>query len=323
MDASPDFSLFPPLEPRRAGHLRVDALHTLYWEESGNPQGVPVVYVHGGPGGGSSPEKRRWFDPDSYRIILFDQRGAFRSTPLAEVRNNTTQLLIEDMEALRKMLGVDQWLLAGGSWGSTLSLAYGQAYPDACLGFILRGIFLGTSQEIDWFLHSMGRFFPEAHEDFTGWIPQQERHDVLGAYEKRLFSDEPDNRMAAAQQWFRYSESCSLLRYDPELVEEALKNEAAVYSLGRLDAFYFRHDMFMAQDHLLKNIARIGHLPALIVQGGHDVIAPPQAAYALHRAWPGSVLRIVPDAGHSPSEPGIRRELIQALERFKRQGDFS
>ncbi|MDB5797919.1 MAG: Proline iminopeptidase [Paucimonas sp.] len=322
MDAPPDFSLFPPIEPRRTGKLPVDELHTLYWEESGNPDGIPVVYVHGGPGGGSSPEKRQWFDPDSYRIILFDQRGAFRATPLGEVRSNTTELVVEDMEMLRKMLGIEKWLLAGGSWGTTLSLAYGQTYPDACLGFVLRGIFLGTPDEIQWFLYGMRRFFPKAHSDFVDWLPEEERDDILTAYEKRLFSDDHDTRMAAARMWFKYTEACSLLRHDPELVEEAVKNDPVVYGTGRLDAFYFRNNMFLEPDCLVKNIGRIVHLPVMIVQGGHDTIAPPESAYRVHQAWPGSVLHIAADAGHSPSEPGIRCKVIQALEYFKRNRKF-
>lgn len=322
MDASPDFSLFPPIEPRRSGKLAVDDLHTLYWEESGNPDGIPVVYVHGGPGRGSSPEKRQWFDPDSYRIILFDQRAAFRSTPLGEVRRNTTQLLINDMEVLRKMLGIEKWLVAGGSWGTTLSLAYGQANPDACLGFVLRGIFLGTPDEINWFLYGMRRFFPKAHTDFIEWVPEQERNDILTAYENRLFSEDPESRMAAARMWFRYTESCSLLHHDPALVEEASKNDPVVYGTGRLDAFFFRNNMFLEQDQLVANLACIAHLPVMIVQGGHDVIAPPESAYRVHRAWPGSVLHIAPDAGHSPSEPSIRCKLMQALEYFKRERRF-
>ena len=322
MDVPSDFSLFPPIEARRTGRLPVDELHTLYWEESGNPEGIPVVYVHGGPGGGASPEKRRWFDPDAYRIILFDQRAAYRSTPVGEVRGNTTRLLVDDMEVLRKMLGIDQWLVAGGSWGTTLSLAYGQAHPDACLGFVLRGIFLGTPQEIDWFLYGMRRFFPKAHADFSGWIPEQERNDILSAYEKRLFSDDTDTRMAAARMWFTYTESCSLLRHDPELVEEAAKNDPVVYGVGRLDAFYFRNHMFLEADQLVRNIGRIAHLPLMIVQGGHDVIAPPEAAYRVHRAWPGSVLHIAADAGHSPSEPGLRIKIMQAIEQFKRDRRF-
>jgi proline iminopeptidase len=323
MDASPDLAMFPPIEPRRTGMLPVDEIHTLYWEESGNPNGIPVVYVHGGPGGGSSPEKRQWFDPDSYRIILYDQRAAYRSTPLGEVRNNTTQLLVEDMETLRKMLGIDRWLVTGGSWGTTLSLAYGQTYPDACLGFVLRGIFLGSQDEIDWFLHGMRRFFPKAHADFVDWIPQTEREDILAAYEKHLFSDDQDSLMAAARRWFKYTESCSLLRHDPQLVEEATKNDSVVYGTGRLDTFYFRNQMFLERDQLIANMHRIAHLPVAIVQGGHDVIAPPESAYRVHRAWPGSVLHIAADAGHSPSEPGIRRKVIQALEQFKRERRFT
>jgi len=322
MDAPPDFSLFPPLEARHTGMLPVDELHTLYWEECGNPDGIPVVYVHGGPGGGASPEKRRWFDPDSYRIILFDQRGAYRSTPLAEVRANTTQLLVDDMEMLRKMLGVEKWLLAGGSWGTTLSLAYAQAWPDRCLGLILRGIFLGTSGEIDWFFNGMRRFFPKAHADFVCWLPEAERTDVLTAYERRLFGEDEQVRMEAARYWFKYTEACSLLRHDPQLVEESAKNDPVVLGVGRLDAFYFRNRMFLEEDQLVRDIERIAHLPLMIVQGGHDVIAPPESAYRVHCAWPGSVLHIAADAGHSPAEPAIRCKLIQALEQFKRERRF-
>jgi proline iminopeptidase len=322
MDAPSDFSMFPPIEPRRTGMLALDDLHTMYWEESGNPDGIPIVYVHGGPGGGSSPDKRQWFDPDSYRIILFDQRGAFRSTPLADVRDNTTQHLIEDMEVLRKMLGVDKWLVAGGSWGTTLSLTYGQTYPNACLGFVLRGIFLGTQREIDWFMRGMELFFPKAHEDFACWIPEEERHDLLTAYKKRLFGEDGALRMEAARRWFKYTESCSLLAHDPQLVEEAVKNETVVYGTGRLDAFYFRNKMFLEDGQLVANIKRIAHLPVVIVQGGHDVIAPPLSAYQVHRAWPGSVLHIAADAGHSPSEQGIRVKVMQAIEHFKRDRKF-
>jgi proline iminopeptidase len=262
--------------------LPVDELHTVYWEESGNPDGIPVVYVHGGPGGGSSPEKRQWFDPDVYRIILFDQRGAFRSTPLGEVRGNTTQLLIDDMEVLRNMLGIEQWLLTGGSWGTTLSLAYAQTHPHACLGLLLRGVFLGTPTESVWFLDGARRFFPKAHSDFVNWLPEHERHDILSAYEKRLFSESADLRMAAARMWFKYTESCSLLRHDPALVEEAAKNDPVVYGTGRLDAFFFRNNMFLEQDQLVVNMQCIAHLPVMIVQGGHDVIAPPESAYRVH-----------------------------------------
>jgi proline iminopeptidase len=322
MDASPDYAFFPQIEARRTGMLPVDDLHTLYWEECGNPDGIPVVYVHGGPGGGATPDKRQWYDPDAYRIILFDQRGAYRSTPLGEVNRNTTQLLVDDMETLRKMLGVEKWLVTGGSWGTTLSLAYGQAYPNSCLGFLLRGVFLGTPQEIKWFSNGMDLFFPKAHADFVEWIPEAARNDVLSAYETQLFSDDSTRRMDAARRWLKYSEACSMLRQEPKLVEEAAKNDAVVYGTGRLDAFYFRNTMFLKADQLLANMARIAHLPLMIVQGGHDVIAPPRSAYRVVRSWPGSVLHIVPDAGHSPSEPGMRAKIIEALEHFKRERKF-
>lgn len=199
MDKAQELQLFPPIEPYRSGMLRVDELHTLSWEESGNPYGLPVVYLHGGPGGGASPEKRQWFDPAVYRIMLFDQRAAFRSTPLSKTRRNTTQLLIEDIEALRAMLGIDRWLVTGGSWGTTLALAYGQAYPEVCLGFVLRGIFLGSASEIAWFIDGMGRFYPNAHDDFVSWIPEQERADTLVANEKKLFCDNHAVQMAFAR----------------------------------------------------------------------------------------------------------------------------
>jgi proline iminopeptidase len=322
-DDTQELQLFPPIEPYRSGMLPVDDLHTLYWEESGNPDGVPVVYVHGGPGGGASPEKRQWFDPAYYRIVLYDQRAAFRSTPLGESRDNTTRLLVQDMEALRRMLGIERWLVAGGSWGTTLSLAYGQTHPEACLGFVLRGIFLGSAQEIDWFLHGMGLFYPKAHDDFVSWIPEAERTDILAAYEKKLFGDDHDAQMEIARRWFEYSENCATLETEPETVAEALKNERVVYGTGRLDCFYFCNKMFLDERQLLTGMQRIAHLPAVIVQGAHDVIAPPQAAYRLHQAWPGSVLHMVPDAGHAPSQPGIQQCLLRAIRQYSQEQRFS
>jgi proline iminopeptidase len=322
MDDTQDLQLFPPIEPYRSGMLPVDDLHALYWEESGNPDGIPVVYVHGGPGGGSSPAKRQWFDPAYYRIVLYDQRAAFRSTPLGETRANTTPLLVQDMEALRQMLGIERWLVTGGSWGTTLSLAYGQSHPESCLGFVLRGIFLGSASEIDWFLNGMGLFYPKAHDDFVAWIPEAERRDVLAAYEKELLGQDLAAQMQAARRWYEYSEACAMLESDPQAVAEALKNERVVYGTGRLDAFYFRNKMFLDQSQLLGAVHRIAHLPAALVQGGHDVIAPPEAAYRLHRAWPGSVLHIAADAGHAPSEPGIRRHLLRLLRQYSQEQRF-
>lgn len=322
MNDTQEPQLFPPIEPYRSGMLPVDDLHALYWEESGNPDGVPVVYVHGGPGGGASPEKRQWFDPSHYRIVLYDQRAAFRSTPLGETRANTTALLVQDMEALRRMLGIDRWLVTGGSWGTTLSLAYGQTHPEACLGFVLRGVFLGSAKEIAWFLNGMGLFYPKAHDDFVSWIPGDERSDVLAAYEKDLFGEDRAVQMKAAGRWFKYSEYCATLEPDPQATEEALKNERVVYGTGRLDAFYFRNKMFLEEGQLLAGMHRIAHLPAMIVQGGHDVITPPEAAYRLHHAWSGSVLQVVADAGHAPSAPGIRQRVLQAIRQFSREQRF-
>ena len=317
------YSSFPPIEePARSGMLQVDARHTLYWEESGNRDGIPAVYVHGGPGEGAPPSKRQFWDPEAYRIVLFDQRGALRSTPLAELEDNTTQHLIEDMERLRERLGIERWLVTGGSWGTTLALAYGQAHPERCLGFILRGVFLGTPDEIHWFMYGMRRFFPRAYEDFAEWIPGDERDDLLEAYFTRLTQDDADLRLDAARRWVKYSGSCSLLRHDPEGVKGQAEDEQTVLGMGRLDAWYFKHLCFLEEDQLIRDIGRIAHLPCVIIQGGHDMIATPNSAYRLHKAWPGSVLNMVPDAGHSPMEPGTLSGLIEATEAFKRTGQF-
>lgn len=318
------YSQFPPIEqPRRSGMLPVDDLHTLYWEESGNPDGVPVIYLHGGPGEGAPPTKRQFWDPDHYRIVLFDQRGALRSTPLAELRDNTTQALVSDIEALREHLEIDRWLITGGSWGTTLALAYGETHPQRCLGFILRGVFLGTGDEIDWFIHGMRRFFPRAHEDFVNFIPEAERHDLLAAYLDRMTGDDERLRMDAIRCWVRYSASCSLLRHDPDGVEEQASDDQTSIGMGCLDAWYFKNQLFLEEDQLIRDIAAIAHLPCRIIQGGHDMIATPNSAFRLHKAWPGSVLTVVNDAGHSPSETGIISALIEATEQFKASGGFS
>lgn len=318
------YSLFDPVEsPLRSGKLAVDDLHELYWEESGNPEGIPVIYLHGGPGEGAPPSKRSFWDPESYRIILFDQRGALRSTPLAEIRNNTTQALVEDIEKLRDFLGVERWLITGGSWGTTLALAYGEAYPDRCLGFLLRGVFLGTPDEIDWFMNGMRRFYPHSHEDFVNFIPEDERSDLLSAYLSRLTDPDPDTHMEAARCWVRYSASCSLLRHDPDTVEEQASDDTIAIAMGRLDAWYFKNSLFLEEDQLIRDIGAISHLPCRIIQGGHDMIATPNSAYRLHKAWPGSVLTVIQDAGHAPTEPGLISALIEATEQFKKRGHFN
>ena len=317
------YNLFPAIEePRRSDTLKVDEIHTLYWEESGNPEGVPAVYLHGGPGEGAPPGKRQFWDPDHYRIVLFDQRGALRSTPLGELRNNTTQALIDDLEKLREHLNIENWLITGGSWGTTLALAYGEAHPQRCLGFILRGVFLGTEDEIDWFIHGMRRFFPRAHEDFVNFIPKEERQDLLQAYLDRMTGDDKKLNGEAIRHWVRYSASCSLLRHDPEGVEEQAADEQTSTGMGRLDVWYFKNRLFLEEDQLINNIEAVKHLPCKIIQGGHDMIATPNSAFRLHKAWPASVLKIINDAGHSPSEPGIISALIEATEQFKESGKF-
>ncbi|GAB3542804.1 prolyl aminopeptidase [Noviherbaspirillum agri] len=315
-DLITELKLFPPIEPYRHGMLPLDAIHTMYWEECGNPDGVPVLFLHGGPGGGLSPRHRRFFDPAYYRIVLFDQRGAGQSTPLGEYHNNTTQLLIDDIERLRELLNIEQWLVFGGSWGSTLALAYGQAHPHRCLGFILRGIFLCTPAEIDWFLHGIRWFFPEAHDDFLAPIPLEERRDLLHAYARRLFSDDPEVYLPAARSWSRYEGRCLFLEPDPEAIDD-FSSDAVSLGIGRLEAHYFLHEGFLPNDRLICNIDRIRHLPAIIVQGRYDVVCPPATAFRLHAAWPEARLQVIGDAGHSAAEPGIATALVAATEQFR------
>ena len=310
--------LFPSLAPNRHGMLAVDALHTIYWEECGNPDGVPVLFLHGGPGAGLSPQHRRFFDPGHYRVILFDQRGAGKSTPLGEWRDNTTQLLIADIERLRVQFGVGQWLVFGGSWGSTLALAYGQAHPQRCLGFILRGIFLCTDAEIDWFIHGVRWFYPELYEEFVAPIPPAERGDLLAAYGRRILCDDPALYWPAVRSWSRFEGRRVFLLPQPE---EAA-NDALDLSLGRLEAHYMIHRAFLDEDQLMRDLGRIAHLPAVIVQGRYDVICPPLSAQRLYRAWPGARLRMIPDAGHGALETGIARALVGATEQFRRRGRF-
>jgi proline iminopeptidase len=317
MPATPP-SLFPPILPLRSGMLPVDELHTIYWEEVGNPDGIPVLFLHGGPGAGLSPQHRRFFDPHSYRAILFDQRGAGKSTPLGEWRNNTTALLIEDIERLRVMFGIERWLVFGGSWGSTLALAYGQAHPERCLGFILRGIFLCTAAEIDWFLHGVQWFYPELYEEFVAPIPAAERGDLLGAYARRLLSADPDVYWPAARAWSRFEGRRVFLL--PQ--EEETSSDTLDLGVGRLESHYMANLGFLEDDQLVRDVGRIAHLPAVIVQGRYDVICPPLAAWRLHRAWPGAQMRMIADAGHGALEIGIARALVGATEQFKRRARF-
>lgn len=304
--------LYPPIEARDQGFLDVGDGHQLYWEECGNPDGVPVVFLHGGPGAGTSPQHRRFFDPDHWRIILFDQRGAGRSKPHASIEYNTTAHLAQDIEKLRVFLGVEHWLVFGGSWGALLALVYAIEHTERCLGLILRGVFLGRAEELDWFLNGMGTFFPEAHRDFHQFLPEQEHTDVLDNYVSRLNDPDPAVHMPAARAWNAYENACSVLvpRYPGGVGPAALH-------LARIEAHYFRHGMFLEENYILKHIDRIQGLPGTIVQGRYDAICPIRTADALAQAWPQASYVIVPDAGHSALEPPIRRALVRAGESFK------
>ena len=304
--------LFPALTPNRHGMLAVDDIHTIYWEECGNPDGIPVLFLHGGPGAGLSPQHRRFFDPQRYRVILFDQRGAGKSTPLGEWRNNTTQLLIADIERLRAQFGISQWLVFGGSWGSTLALAYGQAHPEACLGFVLRGIFLCTQAEIDWFIEGVRWFYPELYAEFAAPIPPEELGDLLAAYVKRILSSDPAVYWPAARAWSRFEGRRVYLMPQPE----DAPNDALDLGVGRLESHYMANLGFFEEDQLIRNMGRIAHLPAVIVQGRYDAICPPLSAYRLQQAWPGAQLEMIPDAGHGALEHGIASALVRATERF-------
>ncbi|HXC39713.1 MAG TPA: prolyl aminopeptidase [Burkholderiales bacterium] len=314
--------LFPEIEPYRTGMLALDGLHSMYWEESGNRDGVPVVFLHGGPGAGCSAQHRRFFDPAWYRIVLYDQRGAGRSRPLAELRDNTTAHLVNDLDVLRRHLGIESWLVFGGSWGSTLALAYAQRFPERCLGLVLRGVFLCREAEIEWFMHGMRRFFPEHWRSFAGYLPEAERGSLLESYAARLNHPDPKVHMPAAQAWSAYEGSCSTLMPDEQPSINATNSRLAL-GLARIECHYFMHKGFMAEGALLEGTPRLEHMPGIIVQGRYDMVCPPESAYELHHAWRGSVLSIVPDAGHSAWEPGVRRALVGATESFRRSGWFT
>ncbi len=275
--------LFPAIEPHRTGMLELDATHVMYWELSGNADGVPAVFLHGGPGAGATPAHRRFFDPAHYRIIIFDQRGAGRSKPLGELKDNTTAHLVADIERLRQHLGVERWLVFGGSWGSTLGLAYAEAHPERCLGLVLRGIFLCRKREIDWFLQGLRTIFPEAWRKFAEFLPQAERGDLLASYRRRLTDPDPAVHMPAARAWSTYEGACSTLLPSPETVAEFREDRMAL-GLARIEAHYFANGIFMKEGALLENAGRLAGIPAMIVQGRYDVVGPVVTADELARA---------------------------------------
>ena len=309
--------LYPPVEPFNSGSLPVSPLHTLYYEQVGNPAGRKAVFLHGGPGGGIQPEYRQYFDPERWHVALFDQRGCGKSTPHAELRENTTWDLVADIERLREKLGIDRWVVFGGSWGSTLALAYAETHPERCLGLILRGIFLLRRQELLWFYQEgASALFPDAWDEYLKPIPEAERGDLMSAYHRRLTSPDPAVRREAAKAWSVWEASTSRLLPDPSLVERFGGDEFAD-AFARIECHYFVHGAFLrTATQLLDDLTRIAHLPGVIVQGRYDVVCPATSAWALHKRWPGSRLAIVPDAGHSMKEPGITSALVEATDAF-------
>jgi len=288
----------------------------MYWEQVGATRGQPVLFLHGGPGAGAGAVHRRFFDPSFWRVVIFDQRGAGRSRPLGSLAQNTTPDLVADIEMLRQHLGIERWLLFGGSWGSTLALAYAQAHPDRVRGLVLRGVFLGRRAEVEWFLHGLGAVFPDAHAAFIGHLAPDERDDVLGGYLRRLTHPDPTVHMAAARAWSVYEGSCSTLLPSPDTVASFAQDRTAL-GLARIEAHYFAHDLFLPPEGLLAGMHKIGRLPGEIVQGRYDMVCPARTAFELAAAWSSARLTVIPDAGHSALEPGIRRALVSAVERFR------
>jgi len=309
--------MYPALEPYRTGRLRVSELHEIYWEESGNPGGKPVVFLHGGPGGGTDGKMRRFFHPEKYRIVLFDQRGSGKSTPYASLEENTTSDLVADTEKVREHLGIAKWQVFGGSWGSTLALAYAETHPERVTELVLRGIFLLRKKEIDWFYQEGASIlFPDAWEPYLAHIPESERGDMVAAYHRRLTSDDPAVRLAAAKIWSGWEGATSKLLPDASFTGHYEEDEFAL-AFARIEAHYFQNrGFFEADDQLLRDVGRIRHIPGVIVQGRYDVVCPIFSAWALHRAWPEADLVITPDSGHSAFEPGNSRALVAATDRF-------
>lgn len=307
--------LFPPLDPYASGMIAVGDGHSLYWEECGNPQGIPAVFLHGGPGAGASVHHRRFFNPQDWRIVLFDQRGAGRSQPLASTTANTIQHLIEDIETIRKARGVDRWHVMGGSWGSTLGLAYAETYPERCLSLMLRGICLWRRQEIDWFFYGMRTIFPDVWAEFAGLVSPDQQHQLCEAYWHMLCADNATTRQQAAAAWCKYENNCSTLLPLTESSEGYSAEHQ--YALAKIECHYFRSRLFPTDNFLIEQVSRIRQIPAVLVQGRYDAVCPMMSAYDLQQDWPEAELLVVPDAGHSGFEPGIRSAMVDAAERLK------
>jgi proline iminopeptidase len=312
-------TLYDPIEPYETGRLKVSALHELYYEQCGNPEGKPAVFLHGGPGGGISHDYRRYFDPKVYRVVLFDQRGSGQSTPHASLEENTTWDLVADIERLREHLGINRWQVFGGSWGSTLALAYAETHPDRVTELVLRGIFLCRPREISWFYQEgASAIFPDVWEEYLKVIPENEQADMVSAYYRRLTNVDAAVRLEAARAWSIWEGSTSKLFFDPAMIEKFSDAEFAL-AFARIECHYFMNNAFFPTDnYLIENVGSIRGIPSVIVQGRYDVVCPIMSAWELHRAWPEAQLKIIPDAGHSISEPGIVDALIEASDYFGR-----
>ena len=309
-------TLYPPIEPYETGMLDVGDGHTLYWERCGTPGGKPAVFLHGGPGSGCSPKQRQQFDPKKYDVLLFDQRGCGRSTPFASLEDNTTWDLVQDIERLREMAGIDKWMVFGGSWGSTLGLAYAQTHPEHVTELVLRGIFLFRQSEVDWlYKYGASELYPEGWQDFTGLVQEGERNKLVEAYHRRLTSDDPATRLAAAKAWSMWEGLTVTLLPDLEMLEEFTEDQHAI-AVARIECHYMRNLGWLDEDQLLENAHKLKGIPGVIVQGRHDCCTPPSAAWDLKQAWPEVELNIVPDGGHLFTEPGITDGLVRATDRF-------
>ena len=306
------FNLYPPIESSAHGFLKVDQLHNIYWEQSGNPNGVPVLFLHGGPGSGTNPSQRRYFDPKYYRIILFDQRGSGKSQPFAEIKDNTIWHLVDDIEALRKYFGVSKWIVFGGSWGVTLSLTYGIMFPHRCIAFVLRGIFLGRQIELDWFLNGIKNIFPESHKKFVEFLPKEERNNLLSNFHQRLINTDKTIHLPAAYAWNRFEMECSSL-----IQKVPVNQEIGTIALARIEAHYFLNQMFLKDWPILKHLKPIQNHKTFIIHGRYDIICPTITAVELATRLPNSDLKILPKAGHSAMEQEISSALIEVMDQLR------
>lgn len=309
---------YPPTEPYQTGYLKVSDLHEIYYEQSGNPEGAPIIFLHGGPGGGTDADHRRYFNPKHYRIILFDQRGCGKSKPNAELRENTTWDLVADIEKIRTHLKIDKWLVFGGSWGSTLALTYAVTHSVHVKGLVLRGIFLCRREELEWFYQEGASWiFPDIWERYWSYIPESERSDMMKAYYKRLTHESPTVRLEAAKIWSQWEAATSRLYVDPKMIEAFEEPEKAL-AFARIECHYFMNNAFFpTANFLLENASKLAKIPGIIVQGRYDVVCPAKSAWELHRAWPQAEIKIISDAGHAASEPGVRAALIDATDKMQ------